>query len=337
MSKKNRKKSTVIMFFMMSLLMMLSLMYFLQSPQSTVQLAEMKQELASSYMNNYAGTILEEVTGIESARILPFDFTVPEHGPNADAFEHSKDGKVYYSDSTIEVTCWKESNRFDAKRDSEVCLADVKIKHASQFRRQWSNGDYNSRARQHPSTIFSTTNGVVGMSTDFYRHRNYGIIIQYGNLICDKRGRCPMDALVIDYNGDFHIWNDKELSEYVAKNGADDIMHSFTFGPALVQNGEVVDYHHYNNQALGELFFPQSRAAIGQLGELHYLYCVTTEPGCTVYSFARYMQEKGCHTVYNLDGGGTGTLLVQGKRYNRIAYYGIERPMSDIIYFASAE
>ncbi len=336
MSNKKRKKSTVMLFSMMSLLMLGSLVFFLQSPQSTEQVGEQKQEPASSYMNHYAHTILEEAAGIESASILPFDFTVPDHAPNADGFK-SKDGKIYYSDSTIEVTCWKERLAFDAPRQSVVCLADIKIKHASQFRRQWATGDYNSRVKQYPSTIFSATNGVVGMSTDFYRHRNYGIIIQYGNLICDKRGRCPMDALVIDYNGDFHIWNDKELSEYVAKNGADEIMHSFTFGPALVQNGEVVDYHHYNNQALGELFFPQSRAAIGQLGELHYLYCVTTEPGGTVYRFARYMQEKGCQTVYNLDGGGTGTLLVKGRRYNQIAYYGIERAMSDIIYFASAE
>lgn len=324
------------MFLMMSVLMMLSLMYFLQSPQSTVQLGEMKQEPASSYMNKYAHTILEEAAGIESARILPFDFTVPEHAPSADNFT-TKDGKVYYSDSTIEVTCWKERNSFDAGRSSTVCLADIKIKHASQFRRQWANGDYNSKGKQYPSTVFSTTNGVVGMSTDFFRHRNYGVIVQYGNLICDRQWNYPLDVLVVDYHGDFHIWNDKELSDHIAANGTDDIMHSFTFGPALVQDSQVVEVSHYSHQVLGELFFPQSRAAIGQLGELHYLYCVTTEPGGSVYRFARYMKEKGCQTVYNLDGGGSGTLLVNGKRYNQIAYFGVERAMSDIIYFASAE
>ncbi len=336
MRNRKRNKSTVAMFLMMSLLMSISLPFFLQSPQSTVQLVEMKQEPASSYMNNHARTILSEVTGIESARILPFDFSVPEQAPNPENFTH-EDGKVYYSDGTIEVVCWKEHEVFDARSYSDVCLADVKIRHASQFRRQWANGDYNSKGYQFPSNIFSATNGVVGMSADFYKHRKYGVIVQYGNLICDKRGRCPLDVLVIDYNGNFHIWNDSELSEHIAKNGADDIMLSFTFGPAIVQNGQVVDYTHYRHQALGELFFPQSRAAIGQLGELHYLLCVTTDPGASVIRFAKYMQEKGCETVYNLDGGQSGTLLVEGKTYNRIAYSGIERPMSDIIYFASAE
>ncbi len=337
MNNSKRKKSTVVMFFMMCLLMSLSLPFFLRSPQSTVQLVEMKQELASSYMNNQARSILSDVSGIESAKILPFDFTVPEHAPNPDAFTYTQDGKVYYSDSTIEVSCWRERNIFDAQRHSDICLADVKIKHASQFRRQWANGDYNSKGYQFPSNIFSSTNGVVGMSADFYKHRKYGVIVQYGNVICDKRGRCSLDVLVIDYKGNFHVWNDTELSEHIAKNGADDIMLSFTFGPVLVQDGKLVEVAHYANQGLGELFFPQSRAGIGQLGELHYLLCVTTDPGASVYRFAKYMQEKGCKTVYNLDGGQTGTLLVDGKTYNRIAYYGVERAMSDIIYFASAE
>ena len=325
------------MFLMMSLLMSLSLPFFLQSPQSTVQLVEMKQEQVSSYLNNNARTILSEVTGIESAKILPFDFTVPERAPNADAFTYTPDGKVSYSDSTIEVTCWKEQKNFNGNGYSEVCFADVKIKHASQFRRQWANGDYNSKGYQFPSNMFTASNGVVGMSADFYKHRKYGVIVQYGNLICDKRGHCDLDVLTVDYNGDFHIWNDTELSEYIAKNGAEDIMLSFTFGPALVENGELVDIDHYSKQGLGELFFPQSRAGIGQLGELHYLLCVTTDPGATIHRFAEYMHERGCETVYNLDGGQTGTLLVDGGAYNRIAYYGVERAMSDIIYFASAE
>ena len=49
------------------------------------------------------------------------------------------------------------------------------------------------------------------------------------------------------------------------------------------------------------------------------------------------MEEKGCETAYNLDGGQTGTLLFHGEVYNEIAYKGVERAMSDIMYFASAE
>jgi exopolysaccharide biosynthesis protein len=49
------------------------------------------------------------------------------------------------------------------------------------------------------------------------------------------------------------------------------------------------------------------------------------------------MEDKGCQIAYNLDGGQSGTLLFNGKVYNKIAYKGVERAMSDILYFGSAE
>lgn len=271
MNKPKRKKSTVAFFLVLSLLMTGSLLYLLPSPQSTVPLVEMKQDLISSYMNNRARDILSEVTGIESAHILPFDFTVPAHGPNPDGYSRDANGRLHYQDSTIEVTCWQE--KFMTKREgySPVYFSEVKIKHASQFRRQWANGDYNSKGYQYPSSMFAASNGVVGMSADFYKHRKYGVIIQYGNVICDKRGNGPLDVLTIDYNGDFHIWRDKELSQHIQENGADDIMLSFTFGPCIVMDGKAITDGRYDKQGLGELFVTVGRASIGQLGELHYL------------------------------------------------------------------
>ena len=320
----------------LSVIMVLSLGLFAFSPASSVKHINMKVDFASSFVNNQAAEFISEITGTEGIKALPYDFTAPQNKPNA-ANYYTDGNKTCYQDSTIEVQCWTEHRK---KYNASAFFAEVKIKHPSQFRKQWSHGDYNSIKRQLPSTMFKNSNGVVGMSADFYKFRRYGVIVQYGMVLCDKRCGHPLDVLVVDYEGNFHIWDDKELSNYISKNGADDIMLSFTFGPALVVDGKVTDINNgsrYQNHSLGELNQIVGRAGIGQLGDLHYLFCTVSKPGMRCQDIADLMGEKGCINAYNFDGGQSGTLLFNGEVYNEIAYKGVERPMSDIIYFASAE
>lgn len=176
------------------------------------------------------------------------------------------------------------------------------------------------------------------MSADFYKHRNYGIVVQYGTVFCNEpTASQQLDVLTIDYEGNFKIWNENELCEKIRNEGADDIMLSFTFGPALVQDGKAMEPSHWSKQSLGELKQNVGRAAIGQKGELHYLLCTAGTPGMSCKSMSMVMEDQGCITAYNLDGGQSGTLLFNGKVYNKIAYKGVERAMSDILYFGSAE
>lgn len=336
MAKAKRGKLTAVVSFLLSVAMIGSLSVFATAPSTTLTNVDLPGNTVSSYMNNRAGVILSEVVGIENVRVLPYDFSAPLSAPKSDNY-YVLNGKKYYSDSTIEVTCWSETLVSHKYGNVPVYFSDVTIKHASQFRRQWANGDYNAKGYQYPSNMFNSSNGVVGMSADFYKHRKFGIIIQYGTVICDKRGTSILDVLTVDYDGNFKIWQDTELSKRIQSEGADDIMLSFTFGPVLVQNGTAVDESHWEHQSLGELSTTVGRAAIGQLGELHYLLCTVSNPGMTCAEIAQTMADKGCVTAYNLDGGQSGTMLFEGKVYNQIAYKGVERAMSDILYFASAE
>lgn len=323
------------MSFFLSLIMILSLCLLAFSPASSVKHINMKVDFASSFVNNQTNEFIAELSGTAGIKALPYDFTAPYKKPK-EANYYTEGDKVCYKDNTIEVQCWREKR---VLYGASAFFADVKIKHPSQFRKQWSNGDYNSIKRQLPSTMFANSNGVVGMSADFYKFRRYGVIVQYGMVLCDKRCGHPLDVLVVDYEGNFHIWDDKELSSHISKNGADDIMLSFTFGPALVIDGKVtkISGRRYKDHSLGELEQVVGRAAIGQLGELHYLLCTVSKPGMTCQDIADLMGEKGCINAYNFDGGQSGTLMFNGQVYNEIAYRGVERPMSDIIYFASAE
>lgn len=334
---KKRSALTAACFCLLSAAMLCSLAGLAFAPSNQQHNVALPGYAVSSYMNNRARQILADVTGTETVRVLPYDFSVPDHKPAA-ANYYTEDGKDCYSDSTMEVKCWHESIVNTNKRHVPVYFSEVTIKHASQFRRQWAFGDYNAKNYQYPSNIFAGTNGVVGMSADFYKHRKYGIIIQYGTVICDKRSPyCALEVLTIDYDGNFQIWDDTELSNRIAEQGADDIMLSFTFGPALVKDGVAMKESHWEKQRLGELNYTFGRASIGQLGERHYLICTVSNPGMCCEQVAEVMQKKGCITVYNMDGGQSGTILFKGGVYNEIAYNGIERAMSDILYFASAE
>ena len=335
MKSNKRKTSVKVLSFFLSVLTVGSLSLLAFSPASSIKQVSMRVDLASSIVNNQSNEFFSEITGIENIKALPYDFTSPQNKPDKAGY-YTDGKKSCYSDSSIEVICWSEPRK---KRGSTAYFSEVTIKHPSQFRKQWSNGDYNSVKKQLPSTMFANSNGVVGMSSDFYKFRRYGIIVQYGMVLCDKRCRHPLDVLVVDYEGNFQIWDDKQLSKHIADNGAEDIMLSFTFGPALVIDGKANDISasRYSNHELGEITQVVGRAGIGQLGPLHYLLCTVSNPGMTCQDIADLMAEKGCINAYNFDGGQSGTLLFNGKVYNKIAFKGVERPMCDIIYFASAE
>ena len=295
------------------------------------------QDNLSDYVNHVITTIASQTSEAEDIKTLPYDRSTPATPPSSANF-YEKDGKICYKDSTIEVVCWKEtSDPFNA----EVCFADITIKHPSQFRRQWAFAEDKPIDYKFPTDLFRGTNGIIGMSSDFYIFRMFGIEIQYGKVLWDKRSDNPrqkyLEVLVVDYNGDFHIWKDNELSDYINKNGTDDIMHSFTFGPALIENGKIYDSSNEINYPLGEPLSSFGRAAIGQLGKLHYLYCTFGDPGIFREDMARVMQKKGCITAYNLDGGQTGTIVMNNRVFNKISFRDQQRDMSDIIYFCSAE
>ena len=333
----NRRSRKAFLFFFTSFVMLLSLVVIAFSPTTTVKQFDMTKNLSSAYLNNQVNNYIAKATNTEVIRMLPYDFSAPKNPPNKNNY-YTEGKKSCYKDSTIEVTCWKETDKINL---AEICFAEIKIKHPSQFRRQWANGDYNSSKYQYPTNIFALSNGVIGMSSDFYKFRKYGVIVQYGTVICDKRSPLTrqryLDVLVIDYNGDFKIWKDKELSNYIKENGADDIMLSFTFGPALIVDGVPYDPKIEEHYPLGEHDMHSGRAAIAQLGPLHYLLCTFGNPGLHRPDFPKILAEKGCITAYNLDGGQSGTLIFNGGVYNKIAYKGAQRPMSDVLYFASAE
>lgn len=256
-----------------------------------------------------------------------------------------RDGKIeYYLDETILAICWKEWIN-----GCPVNLSEIRIADASQFRRKLVNDTYGSASRTYCSTLSDQANAVVGINADFYAFRNLGItcynrtVYRFGEgAYGGSKAYNAVDTLFVDTNGDFLYFErgtestKEEVQKFVDEN---DILFSIAFGPVLIKNGELTDNYTY---PIGEYYKQYSRAGIGQLSPLHYLYMNVQNirnhpeiPRATLKDFALIMATKNLQTAYNLDGGQTGELYFNGHVYNHVDF-GNERTVSDIIYFATA-
>ena len=83
-----------------------------------------------------------------------------------------------------------------------------------------------------------------------------------------------------------------------------------------------------------------SRIALCQVDKLHYKIIVTAgkfrgDAGITLTDFAEYVASQGVRFAYNLDGGGSTTMVFNGEVINNPTTNGkkeSERSVSDIVY-----
>ena len=240
----------------------------------------------------------------------------------------------YYLDETIFAVVWKE------KIDNSVfTFAEVKVMDASQFRRYLSGGAFGSGKLNLTSEMSHTVNAVVGLSADFYAYRYEGVTIVDG--IVEKVKPGVPDNCFVDYDGNLIMEQNRsfsgkdEVQEYVDENN---IQFSISFGPVLVKDGEFCCPREYR---LGQVYYNYPRAAICQMDQLHYLYVVSNAEDFApnmlpMMQFAEHVAETGCIQAYAVDGGQTSTVVMNNEVRNHVNY-GSERPVSDIIYFATAK
>lgn len=240
--------------------------------------------------------------------------------------------KYYFDDSIFAIT-WKEVHD-----GSVYTFSEVKITHPSQFRRFLAGGEYGSEMQYYPTEMAESVNAVVASAGDFYRFRNFGISVYEGEV--RRVEGTYAETCYIDGNGNLHFTYGGEILDtptaqaYVEEN---DIRFSLAFGPILVDNYEVVDHTWYG---VGEITEGYARAALCQLGDLHYIVATANTEGPwqeipTVKMFTKHIAATGCRMAYCLDGGQTATIVMNDELINR-PVYGQQRKISDIIYFATA-
>ena len=239
----------------------------------------------------------------------------------------------YYRDATILALVWREriNNR-------SATVAEIKVADGSQLRRKLAEDTYGSSVQSYASKLAQSANAVVAMNADFYGFRQIGVTVYQRQLFRfspDKLDNCFINSkgemLFVRAGG---IQDEAQMYRYMADN---DVLFSLSFGPILVDDGVL---QHCDGYPIGEMDREYSRAGLGMLDDLHYLYmtvnhCNGQNPRCNVNEFAELMYSKGCFKAYNLDGGQTSEIVFHNVPINYIDF-NAERTVTDIIYFATA-
>lgn len=233
-----------------------------------------------------------------------------------------------YSDSKTSITL----KRYRAY-DSDIYVADITVSDASALKTALANNTYGRNITDTTSDIADENNAVLAINGDYYGARQSGYVIRNSKLYRNTSG--DRDALAIQKNGAFKFVSESETSaEQLLQAGA---LQVFSFGPVLLNNSEISVGE---NEEVGMAMASNPRTAVGYLGNNHYVFVVsdgrTSESaGLSLYELASFMKEIGVVDAYNLDGGGSSTMVFKGEIINNPTTNGHsnqERAVSDIIY-----
>jgi exopolysaccharide biosynthesis protein len=262
----------------------------------------------------------------ETLAPLPVDNSA---GPEPDADNYLADG-TGYSDPSLSISI-EETRAYD----TTILVARITIEDPSQLRTAMA-GKFGSTRDIPGAKLAKRYNAVFAVNGDYSSYNNKGYIVRQGTL-CRDNPDGETDLLIIDDAGDFHVIQDATDEKIAAFTGT--IVNSFSFGPALVIDGEAVDISKNSHIASEK---PTQRMVVAQTGPLSYL-CVATEGpenansvGLTLEEAAEFMTSLGCETAYNLDGGSSSTMVLNNEKINALSTHK-ERSIWDILYFATLE
>ena len=242
------------------------------------------------------------------------------------------------TDSSYETDQVKISIETIRVNGTSVYLADVVLSNADQLRTAFAFDTYGRNVKAKTSEIASENNAVLAINGDYYGFRDSGFVVRNGVVFrASVQGDGINSDLFIDMNGDFSILSENEENASLLEQMKP--LNVFSFGPALVEDGAIVVG---TNDEVDQSMRTNPRTAIGQIGPLHYLFMVsdgrTSEStGLSLYALAKVMADAGCMIAYNLDGGGSSTMIFNGSVVNNPTTNGrsiSERSVSDILYIS---
>ncbi|MBN9215071.1 MAG: exopolysaccharide biosynthesis protein [Microbacterium sp. SCN 70-200] len=243
---------------------------------------------------------------------------------------------TYTSDAaSITVTQYTQGSGDDTVT---YYVADLDLSDPTVLRSAFANNQFGENITALVSETAEANGAVLAVNGDYYGFRDSGIVIRNGVVYRDDGAR---EGLVFYKDGTVAIYDETQTT--AAELVADGAWNTLSFGPAIVDDGAVIDgiddveidTNIGNHSIQGE----QPRTAIGVTADGHILIVVVDgrDPGysrgVTLTELADIMISLGATTAYNLDGGGSSELWFNGEVVNQPSNGG-ERATSDILYVA---
>lgn len=218
--------------------------------------------------------------------------------------------------------------------DTDIYVAEVKLTSPDYLKTALAKGVYGRNVTEKTSEMAEDNNAILAVNGDYYGAQQKGYVLRNGVLYRDTADRDQED-LVIHEDGYFEIITEAEVSaEELLEKGVQQIL---SFGPGLIIDGEIA-VSRYDEVGVASASNP--RTAIGMIDELHYVFVVSdgrtrASAGLSLYEMAQFMLSLGAKTAYNLDGGGSSSMVFNGEVVNNPTTNGRqikERSVSDIVY-----
>ena len=218
--------------------------------------------------------------------------------------------------------------------NTTVYVADVQIADISLLKTALAGNTYARNLTETTSVQAANAGAILAINGDYYGAQERGYVLRNG-VLYRASAQSGTDALVIGADGNFRIITEgKTSADTLVREGAWQVL---TFGPALVKDGQVTVS---SSDEVGRAMTSNPRTAIGQISEEHYLLVVSDgrtkeSTGLSLRQLAELMQSLGAQIAYNLDGGGSSTMVFQGRVVNNPTTNGRsirERSVSDIVY-----
>lgn len=231
-------------------------------------------------------------------------------------------------DISINISTLREYN-------TNIYIADVVLNSADSILAGLAGGVLGRNITDTTSDIAAKCNAILAINGDFYGFRDSGPVIRNGYVYRTNARSSSSEALAIYDNGNMEILDESNIDTTTLLS--DGVRQLFSFGPGLVKNGQISVSA---GQEVDQSMKSNPRTAIGMISPLHYILVVSdgrtsASTGLSLIQLAQVMQEQGCVTAYNLDGGGSSTMWFMGNTINQPTTNGktiSERKVSDIVY-----
>ncbi len=234
-----------------------------------------------------------------------------------------------YQDENISVTITEYR-----EYDTSIYVADVRLSSPEYLKTALAQNAFGKNVTAKTSEMALANNAVLAINGDYYGAQETGYVLRNGVLYRDTAQEGQED-LVIYEDGSFEIIvEDQASAQELLDKGAVQIL---SFGPALVTDSEISVTA---DEEVGKAKSSNPRTAIGVIDDLHYVFVVSDgrtdeSEGLSLYQLAQFVSGLGVKTAYNLDGGGSSTMVFNGTVINTPTSTGKrskERSVSDIVY-----
>lgn len=256
-----------------------------------------------------------------------------ESGSTAENGGAAENAAVITDSSYNDGSCAIEITQYRAY-DTDLYVADITPTGPETLKTALAGNTYGKNVTAATSAIAEDNGAVLAINGDYYGARN-GYVIRNGVLYRSTSASREQQDLVIGADGSFSIVREGDVTaEELLDAGAQQVL---SFGPGLLEDGAITVEQ---NTEVDKARTSNPRTSIGILSPLHYVFVVAdgrteASAGLSLYELAEFMQGLGVQTTYNLDGGGSSTMVFNGTVVNCPTSDGRhirERKVSDIVF-----